>query len=225
MNSKAAAGRATLSEPPFGDAPRWHLPLDAHDWTDVGSNVASLPPAAALDEPRGWLGCGPAGADQVSRFLHDATHHWCLASPVALAIAGLNLRARLHIDRGLNGEGQQNRVARDLVKAETAVAVLSPFAEGLALFAEFDASSRPRNKHVSPVLRSLAALFALPGATAVTSETTTTDVLQGLRIDPATVSRKAGLLLKPFSLKGGAFLPGYLAVKSLFRAAFKGEGL
>src|SRR5262249_39094208 len=150
----------------------------------------------------------------------DATHHWCFASPVAQAIAGLNLRARLAMDRAMNGEVQlQNRIARDLVKAETAMAVLGPFAEGMALFAEFDAGSRPRNKHSSPVLRSLAGFFAAGAAS--TADATLAEVLQAVRTDPATVSRKTGLLLKPFSNKDGAFLPGYLAVKSLFRAAVR----
>jgi hypothetical protein len=122
----------------------------------------------------------------------------------------------------------ENSIVRDLITADTAVALLRPLAEGLALFAEFDAISRIRSKAISPVLQSLFQFFVdpqrgadlfqrLPGEVAIAAAIS--EVLYDLRTNPATLSRKASLLLQPFSLHAGGYLPGYLAVKSLWRAA------
>jgi hypothetical protein len=45
------------------------------------------------------------------------------------------------------------------------------------------------------------------------------EALFDLRTDSSTLKRKASLLLQPFALDAGGYLPGYLAVKSLWRAA------
>lgn len=209
--------------------PYWHRSLDAQAWTDLVSNITSLTPSTVDDDPRSWLGWGQAKAEQLSVFLHEATHHWCFTSPVAFAIAGLTLRARLGMVRMIHGERDlEDSVISDLISADTAVALLRPLAEGLALFAEFDATTRIHSKAISPVLQSLFQFFIdpqrhvsvyqrLPGEIAIAANIG--EVLYDLRTDPATLDRKASLFLKPFSLDAGGYLPGYLAVKSLWRAA------
>ena len=131
--------------------------------------------------------------------------------------------------RMVNGERDLEQcIVLDLIRAETAVGLLRPFAEGLALFAEFDATSRIRSKAISPVLQSLVQFFIdprriaslyqkVPGEVAIAASIG--EVLHDLWTDVATLNRKASLLLKPFSLHAGGYLPGYLAVKSLWRAA------
>jgi hypothetical protein len=208
-----------------------HCALDTQAWTDLVSNITSLSPTTIEDDPRPWLGWGQARAqsDRLSVFLHEATHHWCFTSPVAFAIAGLTLRARVGIARALQGEEHmQFSILRDLISADTAVALLRPLAEGLALFAEFDATSRLRSKAISPILQSIFQFFVdlkrsadlfrrLPAEVAIAQ--TIAEALYDLRTNEVTLNRKASLLLQPFSLNAGGYLPGYLAVKSLWRAA------
>jgi hypothetical protein len=204
--------------------------MDAQAWTDLVSNVTALTPLTADDDPRPWLGWGNATSDQMSVFLHEAAHHWCFTSPVAYAIAGLTLRARVNLLRAQEERPSELEagVVNDLLRAETAVALLRPFAEGLAMFAEFDATSRLESKAISPVLESLFQFFIrpqtaatffrqLPGEAAIAACVGT--VLHDLRTAPATLDRKASLLLKPFRASAGGYLPGYLAVKSLWRAS------
>lgn len=207
----------------------WHAALDARAWTDLISNVTTLRPPAPEDDPRPWLGWGEAGADELSVFLHEATHHWCFTSPVAFTIAGLVLRARMNVVRYVNGEHDvETAIINDLVRTETAVALLRPFAEGLALFAEFDAITRARSKALSPILQSLFQFFVAPQRAAdlmnelppeLANTVAVAEVLGALRTNPETIERKASLLLKPFAAAAGGYLPGYLAVKSLWRAA------
>jgi hypothetical protein len=143
----------------------WHRALDAQAWTDLVSNITSLTPTTTEDDPRPWFGWGQADPGRLSVFLHEATHHWCFTSPVAFAIAGLTLRARLGMVQALNGERHRDlemSIVHDLVRVNTAVALLRPLAEGLALFAEFDAVSRIWSKAVSPVLQSLFQFFVDP---------------------------------------------------------------
>jgi hypothetical protein len=207
----------------------WHRALDAQGWTDLVSNITSLTPITIEDDPRPWLAWGKAKPHNLSVFLHEATHHWCFTSPVAFTIAGLTLRARLAMVRAVNGERHlENSIVEDLIRAETAVALLRPVAEGLALFAEFDATSRIKSKAISPVLQTLlqffidphrsAALYQeLPGEVAIAAAIG--KAIYDLRTDLATLNRKASLLLKPLSFQTGGYLSGYLAVKSLWRAA------
>ncbi len=218
-----------MQEFPDAAVDYWHRALDAQAWTDLVSNITSLMPPTVEDDPRPWLGWGGARPENLSVFLHEATHHWCFMSPVAFAIAGLTLRARLHMVRVLNGERHlEHSIVNDLVRADTALELLRPLAEGLALFAEFDAISRIRSKAISPVLQSLVQFFVdprrgahlfqnLPAEAAVAAAIG--EVLYDLRTNPVTMNRKASLLLKPFSMHAGGYLPGYLAVKSLWRAA------
>lgn len=206
-----------------------HGSLDAQAVTDLVSNVTTLASAAQVEDPRPWLAFATAGHEQLSVFLHEATHHWCFTSPVAFAIAAIVLRARLETVRAIeNNTRPPDSIIVDIVRADTATALLRPLAEGLALFAEFDVVSRMRSRAVSPVLTALMQFFvnlresadlyqSLPGELA-TAETINR-VLLRLRTDPNTLNRKASLLLKPLALKAGGYLPGYLAVKSLWRAA------
>jgi hypothetical protein len=82
---------------------------------------------------------------------------------------------------------------------------------------------------LSPVLQALVQYFVepkklahwlnsgVPGEIAIAEAIN--HVLADMRTDRTTLNRKASLLLKPLSHTAGGYLPGYLAVKSLWRVA------
>jgi hypothetical protein len=206
-----------------------HGSLDAQAVTDLISNVTSLTAATEAEDPRPWLGWGTGGDEQLSVFLHELTHHWCFSSPVAFAIAGLVLRSRLEAFRAIENDSRpKDSIIVDLVRAETATFLLRPLAEGLALFAEFDVITRTQSKAISPVFTALLEFFVDPREAAkrlrsIPAELALAEcanqVLLRLRTNPTTLNRKASLLLKPFLVRAGGYLPGYLTVKSLWRVA------
>jgi hypothetical protein len=106
-----------------------------------------------------------------------------------------------------------------------AAAVLRPFAEGLAMFAEFDAVSRVDSEATSPLPWILAVYFA--GLDSAKYQSTpepfatlyrALDVLGAYRLNAETLEKKADLLVSPLaSAYDGGYLAGYLAVKSMWR--------
>lgn len=223
------AGLQTTPEGPTTDTPWIHCSLGGDGSTDLVTNVTRLAPARFKSTLPRWLDLGGAPADFLSLFLHEATHHWCFITPVGSAIAALILRARQHA--AMLAEGADDSVIEallnDLVRARAAMMYLRPFAEGLACFAEFDAASKIRSRALSPIMRWTGLLFADPRRTAamakdgvplnVAFDEGVLNVLARLRRDPATLDRKASLLLQPLAASAGGYLPGYLAVKSLWR--------
>ncbi|BBC32987.1 hypothetical protein SGFS_042810 [Streptomyces graminofaciens] len=114
---------------------------DPQSFVDPVSNVAVLGPVTLRAHAAGLLE-GRASPKLLGTFLHELTHHWCFLSPVGNAIAGLRMRAEHKLAQaGLDCDSESLESAlRDLTISDTVVSLLRPYAEGLALFAEFDAT-------------------------------------------------------------------------------------
>jgi hypothetical protein len=92
------------------------------------------------------------------QFVHELTHHWCFQSPVGHAICLLHLEsAKLMLS---SRTPDVRRRSRDcILKAEIATQLLSPIAEGMSLFAEFDQMVTTHGKLVSAPLSLVSVLF------------------------------------------------------------------
>src|SRR5437667_214835 len=115
-------------------------PAGGRSFTDPVTNWTLI---SGVDLDRHLAGMMQAGRYPID-FLHELVHHWCFHTPVGLALALLQLRARR---RAVLLAGEQDNhlgfdtwdVLDDTVRYETAITLMRPLAEGLALYAEFDA--------------------------------------------------------------------------------------
>src|SRR5262245_24230591 len=164
--------------------------------------VSDLDPASYL----AWLKGRPvAGSKLLANFLHEWTHRWCFDSRLGAALALLRLRAGC---RTLQGKSAFD----DYVRCMTGTVMLEPLAEGLALFAEFDAYPG-ESSWMSQTLCAASIFFSpaldMEGRVMLLLE----GLLQRLRRDPELLERKAGIYClaasNPYSL-------GYLSVKGLW---------
>ena len=209
--------------------------------------VTRLPLLDDSEELRRLVAGAPPTDSHLLSFLHEATHHWCLSSLVGNVIAGLGVRAgsaalRLYFERAdLDTEGLlrlSDETVHFAARYETALELLRPLAEGMALFAEFDAFSGRRSTAVTDPYKSATNIFCAPGsgptgaadarrrfeageissaehADAVFLAMAT--LLINVRARDEAVDRKASLLLQPLDPEvGGGYLSGYLAVKRLW---------
>ena len=198
--------------------------------TDHTTNVTVLPDLPIEDLPR-LLRLGESPERLLPSFLHEATHHWCFESSVGTALAVLQLR--IHRAAVMFEESRETQLTHELAEAlnryETALAFLHPLDEGMALFAEFDIISRPESRVWSQPLEHAAVFFQQPrlSPTKVSGELFTTawaqDVLQKMRLGPATLDRKVNVLGQPLSCHGDAYLSGYLLVRQLWIEATRND--
>src|SRR5262249_21945978 len=118
-----------------------HCALSASAWTDLPSNAVALADKLGVASLK-QLCAGRLTDDLLAAAVHELTHHWCFASPVGQALTLLHLETLCQVAsaggsiQGANAERLLARVAR----YEQVVAGLRPIAEGMALFAEFEAS-------------------------------------------------------------------------------------
>lgn len=123
------------------------------------------------------------------------------------------------------------RVHDDVVRLEVATELFRPLAEGLAGFAEYDAVSRFSSRAWSPLPVAVAWHFggrerfdaqAERGYVEPFSTTMIASrLLHEARLSESAVAEKAALFRAPFRSAGGGQLPGYLAVKSMWRNLFR----
>jgi hypothetical protein len=151
-------------------------------------------------------------------FLHEAVHHMCFDSPVGMALSMLQLRARrkalLHITNSQSSAVDKYDVAEDAIRYESAIHIMRPLAEGLALFGEFDAF--PGDSPVmSNVMKIMAINFREPREERETIADTARRILWGTRVGSLFTERKADLLVQPLVTTSGGYLAGYLTVKNL----------
>ena len=192
----------------------------SRSFTDPLSNIVVL---SSVDIRRhaGEIQASDLPLELLPTFLHEMTHHWCFGSPVGIAQILLFYRARrTALQHLLQGE-RSNRdrlwtVADAVIRYEFAQQLMQPLAEGIALFAEHDASTG-HSDLISEPLRLAGTLFAQ--GLAVRSDQRWRKlplVLAGARLTPLHIRRKADLLLQPLACKAGGYLPGYLATKNLW---------
>lgn len=165
-------------------------------------------------------------------FLHETTHHWCLDTPVGLALAALRMRARRSAYRWSTNTSEECRTdlfydaLTDTIRSETLLELARPLAEGLALFCEHDAAPG-ESPVISIPMMAAATLFRRrdghrigEGGGTIAAQ----DLLKHLpetlldaRLSPAHIHRKADLLIQSLDAVQSPYLPGYLLVKNLHR--------
>jgi len=144
------------------------------------------------------------------------------------------LERAIHGDRRVTS-AQQMRAWRsellaaikdDLVRLQVTQALLRPLAEGLALFAEYDATSRALSRSATPLPWAIAWNFAdtdmmrEPYASMPEPEKSlflAGELVADARLSRAAVKAKASVLAQPLSSTAGGYLPGYLAVRNMWR--------
>jgi hypothetical protein len=208
--------------------------------TDLITNLTTFPQVRLRTEIPDMFRIGPSPTRHLQSFLHEATHHWCFHSPVGAALSTLTLRARVDAarlvdERTTDRQPILERLTRTLTRQRVAQACLGPFVEGLALFAEFDATPRVRTRLRSEVMEKVAFFLACqcPGETSEDIAVSLGDSADGIpevqqevdrwlllalgksRMTAACVDRKANILVDPFDATSG-YLPGYLFVKTIW---------
>ena len=210
-------------------------------WTDPVSNRMLLHELNLRTEiPRITSG-RPLPLDTLQSFLHEATHQWCFSAPVGKALALLTIRARSRAWFRLGSKATKSphsespeectrNLFADVVRAEIASELLRPLAEGMALYAEFDAVPGAFEVVAQPLanaqrlytpLEEVAEIFRQPET--ATAERTRKlfelyeQLLLSVRWSEAAVERKSNLFCQPLDVGEGGYLAGYLAVKQLVR--------
>ena len=155
-------------------------------------------------------------------FLHEATHFWCMASDLGVALALLEMRAHRALDDGVFDRKQ---LLHDFGVTNAAQQLLRPLLEGMALFQEFDAA--PGNSNVASLPGYWSAtLFRPPGENAGPPEDPAKvnewlngkirRTLLGYRTGGAAAHRKTGVLMRSLSNDPHHYLAGYLSVKRIW---------
>lgn len=161
-------------------------------------------------------------------FVHEMTHIWCYSSALGSVLSELRLNcavlSKIILSRLLPAEEQSvalEDLRHDVIRLETAVHVLRPLAEGMALFAEYDAT--PSSTTLSYPTACAAALFAPHNPDNAGNRETDDDirliwqVLCDNRGKENIFRNKANLLFSQFTFsdESGGYLQGYLFVKSI----------
>jgi hypothetical protein len=195
-------------------------------------------------------------------FLHEITHHWCFLSPVGSVLSLLSLRA--YRSAILIAASQSKEVAdilrysmgeiqisppfqgysvadfqKDMIRYETALNILRPLAEGMALFAEYDATPDLSAEGVALLggeeasYDEVSDIISIPMEWAVIcfSRNQASDkeiehlilerflmLLYRMRLSENFSTKRDSLLVRPLAYKDGGYLPGYLTVKNLWNA-------
>jgi hypothetical protein len=200
-----------------------HCSLAGPDaWTDQLTNVVSLAPTALGDHVADLLSPGGVPRGVFLDYLHETTHQWCFNSPVGYSIAYLQARAMCLAELAARGAEVGTRDVLDAaVRVEVARELLRPFAEGLAMFIELDATTSRETEVVSMPFDAMPLLFGrLDGATWDSRAGVTdllADVLRDERLGDDGLQRRLRLLTEPLAVTNDSpgYLAGYLAVKHL----------
>lgn len=193
-------------------------------WTDPVTNWTLISGVKLDRDLGGMLQMGKYPARLLSPFLHELVHHWCFHSPLGLALAHMQLRARREALLLAKEEPRAGSkldgvfdLLEDVGRYESAVTLMRPLAEGLALFAEFDLMPGSSTA-ASLVTRWVAHSFDTPphGDEEVGSDDYLGTLLFRHRLSADCGNRKANLLADRFSCDGGGYLPGYFLVKNLW---------
>jgi hypothetical protein len=169
---------------------------------------------------------GKLPADFAPAFLHEATHHWCFSAPVQTVVTVLAMRGRaealLAIEAATPGERAhwERRAAEDLIRADTALELYRPLAEGLATFTEFDVFPARFNRLLPAPLEWAVRFYGEGAKTERNRRPLTLAQLGQIRLGDDVRRRKESLLAQPLSCQdGGGYLAGYMTVKNLWRGS------
>jgi hypothetical protein len=199
---------------------------DSRSWTDLITNVCELSSTRVDEDFEALMGWGSLPRDLLPGFLHELTHHWCFLSPVGFVLAVLQLRARRTgvqlYNRVGDADALERRLADDVCRYEAAATILRPLAEGLALFAEFDAMSGPESSTLSMPCELTGAFFGFGEMRQGDTSLFVFDEAWRLPLRESRASyqcfrRKRSLLQQPLDpAAAGGYLGGYLTVRTLW---------
>lgn len=205
-------------------------PADRHcslaatgSWTDLLTNVSAFEGSRLDGQLHSLLGYGEAPKSLVLDLLHEATHQWCFSSPVGGVLA--YLQARVISLATYEHFGQRipfEELVEDLVRVETVRELLRPLAEGLAMFMELDATTGARSEMMSSALQTTHMLYLdreslhVRGTPADLVTHGLQRIMRDARLSPEALQRRVHLLSQPLSMRHGGYLPGYLALKTLW---------
>lgn len=176
------------------------------------SQTGSLPWAAALAK-------GSVSQELAWPILHELTHHASLQTPVGNSLSALSVSHTSVVGGSALDANELKGPARDLVRYRAADTYFRPLLEGLALFAEFDASSGdfPIASWTSQVSARLFCFdesrLAILGGKDVLNPLKS--MLEQLRTSSDYSSRKLSLFDRGIG-DPDAYLLGYLLVKALW---------
>jgi hypothetical protein len=149
-------------------------------------------------------------------------HHWCFDSPVGLALALLQMRARRTAVSTLSSVDDAGRyaVAQDIARVTCFLEFIRPVLEGLALFAEHDLTVGQSEIISRPALLT-GFMFAGRQSDPAMYLELAPAIIQSARLAPAHIRRKANLLVQPFCGTSDGYLAGYLYIRLLYRIALE----
>jgi hypothetical protein len=184
-------------------------------FTDPVTNWVMIA-SVSLDDLVRMFQAGGFSKHFLPAYMHEMVHHMCFESPVGLALALLQLRARrlaVLSNENLDDVALARKAAVCAIRAETALTMMRPLAEGLALFVEFDAFPT-QSSVMSNVLRHATLQFGtIKGDESL--EQSAVRLLLNARCSEDFVRNKSNLLLQSLSTADGGYLAGYLTVKNL----------
>lgn len=208
-------------------------PATGRGWADLITSAVDL--GCSADELESFLRETRLPASLLPNFLHEFAHFYCLRSSVGGMIASLYLEAQDWLlalaERAVRERAEEVSPGAPptAVRVDTAVRLLRPLLEGMALFAEHDLF--PGKATVTSNLafwfaRLFLPLRSMPRDTdAAALDRATGKLLLTYRSVPefdgpqSWARTKASLLLQPLALDGGGYLAGYLTVRNLWQIA------
>ena len=194
---------------------------DRHSYTDPVTNRVMISGVSLDRDLAGMLMLGKYPQRLLPTFLHEMVHHWCFHSPVGSVLSYLQLRARrnsllllVESNHDSSDVEQSFDILLDLLRYEAAINLMRPLAEGMALFAEFDAEPGESAAISTPLSFTYLSFHEIEPSKAPFEGLSA--LLARHRLSDDMRERKANLLVQPFSCVGGGYLPGYMLVKNLW---------
>lgn len=142
--------------------------------------------------------------------IHEVCHAWCFDSHVGKAISLIDLRTRLAAVAYPKSVPDRSDVLRSL----SSQALMTPLAEGLALFTEFDVWRSEIQSDARTPINLMEIFLSHSGLESSQKDFFVDRMLETVRNDPNFVRRKTNFYLMPFDVVEG-YVPGYMAIKNL----------
>src|SRR6266700_2404752 len=199
--------------------------MSGRSWTDLTTNAMFLSEVQRTGDLRKLFVSSKSPDHYRPVFLHEATHHWCFLSPVGSTLTYLRFRACKHALKAQKSPGALSDLLDDLVRYEVATSLMRPLAEGLALFAQFDATPSASSVQSAPLTWSLQFFkedadelrFSASFDQLERDMRSLLLILADARLNEQTLKSKAALLAKRLQPSVDCYLAGYLFVKNLRR--------
>nr|WP_145545235.1 hypothetical protein [Variovorax boronicumulans] len=150
--------------------------------------------------------------------LHESTHHYCFSMPVGQALSACFFEAVRTQISDPKSDVRDDHLAEALIRYDIVTEVMRPIAEGIALYAEFDAEPGDSRASISPPLSDALSLFSksVPAHIAQSEGNVArlSFLLFKARMNGSTVARRETLLSGSLIDDNDGYLTGYWLVKN-----------